>query len=737
MVTAYESVAGTRPRIRRDLLFTKTPDGVLFHNADGGFSLTAATAYRFASLVVPHLNGQHRVDDICAALGPAHREMVGELVKALYERDFARDVPASAAAPAALDPAVAARFDPQLAYIEHYKDEPARRFLRFRETRVAVLGVDAVARWCALSLVRNGCAAVGLVPELDAADVWAEAAELIAAGCPVRLDVLAGPAGSAGEPAGPALDWAALDDYDVVVVGGAAAAVRLLAAGVPVGKTLLPVWTIGSRAVVGPLTAAGQAGCWTCAALRLGGNGEAAAAAELWRGVSLPALAAAGPRPAGSVAAMLGNLLGYEIFRLTTEALPAETAGKVIIQNMSTLDVLTEPVFPHPSCPNCATLDSADPSIVDGPIELATEPSTVDGDGDPAGAADRAADAAIVDLNERMVLVGRYAGVFTRFTDEPWVQTPLKVSTLELAVGTGRREIAAFDVHHVAGARQRALRAAAGVYAEHVGVPRVPAGSAPAIDPGALGIATGPGIGPGPEGGPGGWLPATSLLDGERWLVPAAAVRPYGPDNRGAGFVRTGAGVGAGSTLAEAARHGLASALAYRAVLGAIRGGAVNRVALDTAGGSPELTFLARSAANLGVELELLELSGVAGGYALLARVADPAGGAPLWRAAAHPQWTDAALAAVRDLLGAVQLGQQTGRSVDSGDPLLRDLDAATLRPTADRPARLAAAGSWAALLAGLRSGGLDALAAVTTSADLRRGGLATTRVLLAERSVR
>ena len=40
MATAYDAVAGTRPRVRRDVLFTETPDGVLFHNADGGFQLT-------------------------------------------------------------------------------------------------------------------------------------------------------------------------------------------------------------------------------------------------------------------------------------------------------------------------------------------------------------------------------------------------------------------------------------------------------------------------------------------------------------------------------------------------------------------------------------------------------------------------------------------------------------------------------------------------------------------------
>src|ERR1700712_6112910 len=93
MTSAYDLVAATRPRVRRDVLFTRTPEGVLFHNGHGGFQLTAKTAYRFVSLLVPHLNGHNRVDEICRTLGPEQQARVAELVKALYERDFARDVP--------------------------------------------------------------------------------------------------------------------------------------------------------------------------------------------------------------------------------------------------------------------------------------------------------------------------------------------------------------------------------------------------------------------------------------------------------------------------------------------------------------------------------------------------------------------------------------------------------------------------------------------------------------------
>ncbi|MGW7125609.1 TOMM precursor leader peptide-binding protein, partial [Streptomyces sp. NPDC054901] len=174
---SYEAVATSRPRIRRDVLFTQTPEGVLFHNSDGGFRLNAKAAYRFATLIVPHLTGEHSVAELCQGLGEPQRAMVGDLVKTLYERDFARSIaePGPAAAAAAPDPDVARRFAPQIAYADHYADDAEARFMRFRGTRVAVLGEDRVAHWCALSLVRNGCAEIGLLPGLEPAEILAEA----------------------------------------------------------------------------------------------------------------------------------------------------------------------------------------------------------------------------------------------------------------------------------------------------------------------------------------------------------------------------------------------------------------------------------------------------------------------------------------------------------------------------------------------------------------------------------
>ncbi|MFE4582857.1 transcriptional activator protein, partial [Streptomyces chartreusis] len=127
---AFAALAETRPCIRRDVLFTETPGGVLFHNADGGFHLSGRTAYRFASLLVPHLNGRHTLGEICGNFGPAQQAVAGQLVRTLYGRGFARDTSEEdledgpKSAPAA---AVERRFAQQIAYIDHYVDGSRKR----------------------------------------------------------------------------------------------------------------------------------------------------------------------------------------------------------------------------------------------------------------------------------------------------------------------------------------------------------------------------------------------------------------------------------------------------------------------------------------------------------------------------------------------------------------------------------------------------------------------------------
>ncbi|MYW07011.1 hypothetical protein GT034_01330, partial [Streptomyces sp. SID2563] len=438
-----------------------------------------------------------------------------------------------------------------------------------------------------------------------------------------------------------------------------------------------------------------------------------------------------GAQPVGPLAAMLGNLLGYEVFRLVTGALRAETRDRLLLQDMASFDVASEPLLPHPACPFCAP-----PTALPEPVDLASAPvrpaflPTAD-----TAADDDAAQGPLAALERRSALVHPNAGVFTAYADEKVTQTPLKVGSVVL----GRRTVTAFDVHHTAGARLRALNAAATLYAEHVVPAPAPddaTAELPAVDPDSLTVASG-------TGGTGAatrWTAAVSLLTKELVRVPAGAVRPFGADNADRRFEPTRAGAGAGADLPEAAGAGLLSALAHDALSRAVRGaGAVSVITPQLLGEDPEPVFLLRTAAHLGLTVELLDLGerAFSGASVVLARTAGTPGPA-LWAVGAAPDLATAAVDALRDLLGEAQTseaGAQTGGpgAPDTGDPLLRDLDAALVPVTSEEPAAPDEADDtgWSRILERLAAAGRDALVVPTHGADLPTAGIHTVRVLL------
>lgn len=637
MSTVFESVAAARPRIRRDVLFTAAYDGVLFHNASGGFKITSPSAYKLASLLVPFLDGRRTVAELCAKLPGPQRAMVGELVSALISREFARDVPPDEADPAdVLGADVAKRFASQIGYIDHYADRAPQRFAAYRDSTAVVVGSGPVAHTCALSLVRNGMARVAVVGHSDGA----AAAEAARSGVPSTVEERA------------AVTW---DDTDIVLIAGGEDAARLthrlLADGIPAGKTVIPAWTFGGRAVIGPANGADRHGCWYCAMLRLTANDGTGAAAEIWRRVAVPSPSLS-EGVTGPVAAMIGNLLAFEVFRLTTGALPAETDGAVIVQDLESLDVVSERLATHPRCVYCPP----QPVAVSAP------------DG----------------------LVQAHTGVFRGYDDEHWDQSPVKIATLVFTDPTGTaRRVSAFDVHDLVGARARVLAHAAVAYAD-----RLTAG------------------------------PATSLGDGRPVEVPRAALEPFGAANSGRTVEPGRAGAGAGVDRDSAVHDALGSALAYSALQAAIAGATVCRIPLSSLGDDPELHFLTRAAANLGFTVDLLDLGPAPGGaHALLARCGETA----LWTVAADPSWREAAVRALCDLVGQLQLRQQAG-ATDGRDPFLADFDPDTLVAAGDAPPRLDATGTWPDVIDAL---GTDVVVAPIGGSDLPAHGLHAVRVVL------
>ncbi|WP_346109562.1 TOMM precursor leader peptide-binding protein [Nonomuraea maheshkhaliensis] len=736
------------------MLFYDVGDKVVVRNTEKVYVVKGQWAYRFLCSLAPYLTGEHTLAELCAGLAPERQAMVVSLVRSLIGNGFARDVPP--AGDIDLGPAVEQAFASQLNYVEHFVDEAKARFLRFRTARVMMLGTGRVNRAAAESLLRNGLASLSLVessPQSAAEGAPAAmaglaecVAELTEAGCPAQVHL-------PGITLDEALTPHALSGYDFVLASGddlgPATLRRLIDLGVNGGPVVLPATSIGSSVVIGPVTRPATAGCWTCSMLRYGANAEPGEAAALWRGIACGAAGLAAPRLNPQLAAMVGNLLAFDLFRLVTGCFDAETDHGVLIQDVSTLEARRERLWPHPLCPSCAEHQD----FGAGPVTPTVVHETAPRPFRPANDADHDADHDGADhdvkvrlralLKEADELVGSRTGVLSSFDDAALDQSPLKVGRVRLGAQAGSdvrtRLITAFDLHYVPVARRSAVRAALLAYVGQVAsVRNAVTGSTElphTLAPADLSTSTGLAI-EGHETFP--WLPATSLVSGEQRLVPAAAVHPWSGLNADSWFERTGAGGGAGASIGEAVRAGLLSAIAFEALRAAVSGRGEPRPVLceDPETGS-ELEFLLRTFGNLSVRPEVLELSPWRNAGIVLARIPDSAD-RPLWTVRAASSRRDALVEALRDLAGLVQLRHLAKiEDVDLGEPLLPGFDARAV-PASGEPVPATTDGSpstpsdVAALVAELAGEGRDVLVADTTTPELRsQAAVATCRVLL------
>ncbi len=722
-----ERFPDAHPRLRHDVVFAEVDEGVLLRDSDSGFVVKGKSAYRLASLMFPFLTGEHSVGELCADLPSGHQDMVTTMIRTLLDRGLARDM---RPVPSALLEPVRQRFAAQLNFVDHYADEPDRRFTAFRATRVLVAGTGETAVAAAASLLGNGLERLDLTsPSAAIPDELARTAAALAdGGCAASVRPVT------RRPAD--LSAADLAGYDLVLLtsglGGDLELAQLfgLVMRPGPGPVLIPAFTAGSQLIAGPLVKAGASPCWVCALLRLDANLDPGEMSRVWRAASLAGLRPADPALSQPVARMVGNMLAFDVFRLRTGALTAELDGSVVVQDLDTLESSRERILPHPACPACA--------------------------GTPAQAPAETGELTAGELTDhrQKALYGRHAGIISAFADGSLAQSPLKVARLRIGLAGGAgRDITAFDLQTAAAARARALDAVAVTYADAMATTSAAVRGA---DPGHNGNAsklalvadaallTWTGLTPAEpvpaEAGPvvpagdvePRWLPAISLASGETRYVPAAAVYPWSGLNARGRFERTGAGAGAGRTSAEARQAGLLSAVCYLALRDAMADtGTARRVQPAALGTDPEIEFLLSAAEPAGRPATLLRVAGPGPVHVLMALAEGE--GRPAWAVGAALAEPAAAVAALRDLVGALQLGagQDQHQAPDLGPELLPDFDPRTLTVASDdRPAPEPAASELAECLL---ASGYEALAVDTTPPDLAGTGLfATARVLLA-----
>jgi bacteriocin biosynthesis cyclodehydratase domain-containing protein len=540
--SAVDALANARPKILLDSVFLPVEaGGVYFRSRRGTFTLNGKETYELVSELVPRFTGKQTVAELCENLDSQKREPARQLIATLLEKriviDHVQEI-------SDLSQAVREKFAAQIAFIEHHADKPLQRFAQFRQSQILLTGSGVPLRTLAFSLARNGIEKVFLDSKAAAVERDEEFCALVkefgAGGIPLKVermpldDVLA-----ARSPSLNAICYAS----DVADLRTMASINEYSCAN---QTHFLPGFLFGGKAFVGPLVRSGHAGCWMCALLRHSANVQPDLEAFIWRHFALGLPWGNDGQPGSSPSLrILGNSVGFEIFRLFAGHIPVETDGSVLSIDLETLENGSSRLLPHPNCPHCSKTGPEDDRVFLSQVRA------------DAAAKD-------IDLGRKLqltaALVDPEFGIVRRFDDDDLVQLPLFQSSVILARAPGGKEVSipGYSIQSNAGARLDALLSAARSYVTSMPnkgrfwtgtkIEALQAGLNPLPEAALSNWMGGPAI---PADGTGPWMYARSLGAGTMHLVNAGAVYSRSHINTG-GFEKADAGIGVGFTFRQA-----------------------------------------------------------------------------------------------------------------------------------------------------------------------------------------
>lgn len=314
------------PKLRPDVYVAPAEGGGVFVAVDGKkVALKGNNVLPLLERLSPFLDGTRTLESILAPLPEDKRRFVHQVIMMLVEAAAIRDVSEDRAH--VLDETLERTYATSLNYLEAQAEGARRRFLRLRDTRVAVLGGGAAGRTLATALCEAGVRQ-GVVA-LPPGDVHAT----------LLKDNLARHAKNdvqsdwrTQEVSGPNADVVRGASL-VVAFGTAEELERIQALCLEQGVALLPVVYAADFSTIGPVVRPGRAGCFQCARARI-------------------RFSPPNDPPSAQTWSFLGARAAVEAFQLLAE-LPPECEQGVIRINNETLNAVVRPLHPVGDCPVC------------------------------------------------------------------------------------------------------------------------------------------------------------------------------------------------------------------------------------------------------------------------------------------------------------------------------------------------------------------------------------------------
>ncbi|MFC9228852.1 hypothetical protein ACFTZI_07760 [Streptomyces decoyicus] len=143
-----------RPRLKSDVLYVPTGDGVHVFGAGADLALRGRSAYQWLDRLAPHLDGSVELDDLVGRLPDDKRQVVHALVGKLRAAGCLID--AGEDLPHRLTRQELETYASEIAFIEYHGDSAARRFETYRDSGMLVVGAGPVFVSLVCSALRSG-----------------------------------------------------------------------------------------------------------------------------------------------------------------------------------------------------------------------------------------------------------------------------------------------------------------------------------------------------------------------------------------------------------------------------------------------------------------------------------------------------------------------------------------------------------------------------------------------------
>lgn len=355
----------TRVRLSPSASVTTTEVGVLLRSDLGTFQLDGHDVKLFVNEILPLLDGTRDKEAVASALEEFSRQSVVAFLDLLEQYGLLETVPAVPEAPEEQD-----RWRGQKGFFQKWTDQPEEAARRLGEARVLIVGLEP---WGAVAATELAAAGVGALHLLDDGQVASDDLESVRAWGSEHL----------GRPRSQALmeglsetaPWCRvtrsmltvaedrrliLDDTNWDLVIGATAAddlllLRSLARFAHEAKVVSLLGHLeGINAFVGPVVVPGKTACWNCSRLRQLANAEHPQAAHALQA----SLLVERPQPRRRtyltpMAAVLGHFLALEALKLISHYTPSTLIGRLLVQNLVTLETTLHTVVRMPWCEVC------------------------------------------------------------------------------------------------------------------------------------------------------------------------------------------------------------------------------------------------------------------------------------------------------------------------------------------------------------------------------------------------